>query len=137
MALMTSLLRPSGSKADLLKQAVDDAPDERSRLSALLALARHYAQVSDGVNGLHAARAARSLALALDDWGAVAHALNSASVSQYHRNDGAGALATAIDAWDSARRLRSAIDAAESLYTIGLAMNAIGEVDDAMRVADK
>src|SRR5688572_27414164 len=126
-----------GSKTESLRQAVARARDEPARLAALLALARHFAEVSDGVNGLEAARAARTLALALQDWSAVAHALNSASVSQYHRSDYVGALATAIDAWDGARRASTRSDLAESLYAIGLALLALGEIEDGLRIADK
>src|SRR5688572_19324172 len=127
----------AGSTTDRMRQAVAAAVDERERLAALVALARHFAEVSDGVNGLQAAREARLLALRLQDWSAVAHALNSASVSQYHRSDYAGALATATDAWDAARRVDAPRDIAESLYTIGLALHALGELEPGLRIVDK
>src|SRR5687767_8646239 len=126
-----------GSKTEALRQAVALARDEPARLAALLALARHFAEVSDGANGLETARAARTLALKLDDWHAVSHALSSATISQYHRSDYEGALATAADAWDSARRSRSPIAIAESLYAVGLALHALGEADDGRRVVEK
>ena len=90
------------SKTEGLRQAVAQARDGPARLAALLALARHFAEVSDGANGLETARAARTLALEVGDWHAVSHALSSATISQYHRSDYEGALATAADAWDSA-----------------------------------
>jgi tetratricopeptide (TPR) repeat protein len=125
------------SKTELLRAGVSAAGDDASRLAALLALARHFAETSDGVNGLETARAARKLAMQRGDWEAVAHALNSASVSQYHRSDYVNALATAIDAWDAGRRSSSAHSTAESFYTIGLALQALGEVDLGQRIADK
>ena len=130
--------RPSGSRTERLRQAVADAgDDEVARLAAQLALARHFAEVHDGVNGLNAAREARRLALACGDWRATAHALNSASVSQYHRSDYVSALATAMDAWDSAVRAGSPLSIAESYYTIALALHALGEIDAATRVVDR
>src|SRR5688572_22463076 len=133
---MTSALR-AGSRTERFRQAVAEARDEREHLRALLALARHFAEASDGVNGLHAARSARALAIRLDDWDAVARALGSASISQYHRSDYVGALATAIDAWDAARRADSQLPMSESLYAIALALHSLGEIDDAMRLVDK
>jgi tetratricopeptide (TPR) repeat protein len=133
---MTSAVRP-GTRTERLRQAVAEARDEREHLSALLGLARHFAEASDGVNGLDAARSARSLAMRLEDWHGVAHALGSASISQYHRSDYVGALATAIDAWDAARQAGSPQAAAESLYAIALAMHALGEIGDAMRLVEK
>lgn len=127
----------SGSRAERLKAAVAEARDESERLAALLALARHFAEVSDGVNGLAVSREARTLALQLGDWRAAAHALNSASVSQYHRSDYVSALATAIDAWDAARRARSPLEVAESFYTVGLALHSLGEADFAFQVVDR
>jgi tetratricopeptide (TPR) repeat protein len=134
---MTSSKRPPGSRTERLRQAVAEADDGKRRLAALLALARHFAEVSDGANGLETARAARALALELEDWQAVSHALSSASVSQYHRSDYAGALATAVDAWDSARRASSTLAIAESLYAISLALHALGEAEDGLRVVAK
>ena len=64
-----------GSKTERLRHTLAGAKDERARLAALLALARHFAEVSDGVNGLDMARRARTLALELGDWGAVTQAL--------------------------------------------------------------
>jgi tetratricopeptide (TPR) repeat protein len=133
---VTIAARP-GSKTERFRQAVAEARDERDHLRALLALARHYAEASDGVNGLEAARAARAFAIRLEDWQAVAHALASASVSQYHRSDYVSALATAIDAWDAARRAKAPHTMAESIYAIALALYSLGEVDGAMRLADK
>ena len=134
---MTSSHRPPGSRTERLRQAVADAQGEPNRLAALLALARHFAEVSDGANGLETARAARALALEVQDWHAVSHALSSASVSQYHRSDYAGALATAVDAWDSARRAASANASADSLYAIGLALHALGEADYGLQIVAK
>jgi len=133
---MTGAVR-AGSRTERFRQAVAEALDERAHLQALLALARHFAEASDGVNGLDAARAARTLAMRLDDWDAVARALGSASISQYHRSDYVGALATAIDSWDAARRAGAPHAVAESLYAIALALHALGEVGDAMRLVDK
>ena len=126
-----------GSKTEGLRQAVALARDEPARLAALLALARHFAEVSDGANGLETARAARTLALGLDDWHAVSHALSSATISQYHRSDYEGALATAADAWDSALRSGSSIAIAESLYAVGLALHALGEADAGLGLVEK
>ena len=126
-----------GSKTEGLRQAVALARDDSARLAALLALARHFAEVSDGANGLETARAARTLALELDDWRAVSSALTSATISQYHRSDYEGALATAADAWDSASRSRSSIAIAESLYAVGLALHALGEADEGLRLVEK
>lgn len=126
-----------GSKTEGLRQAVALARDGPARLAALLALARHFAEVSDGANGLETARAARTLALELDDWRSVSHALSSATISQYHRSDYEGALATAADAWDSAWRSRSPIAIAESLYAVGLALHALGEADHGLRLVEK
>ena len=53
-----SATSPPGSTTERLRQAVADAGDESARLHALLAVARHFAEVSDGVNGLQAAREA-------------------------------------------------------------------------------
>src|SRR5687767_13355661 len=133
---MTGAVR-AGSRTERFRQAVAEARDERDHLRALLALARHFAEASDGVNGLDAARAARTLAIRLGDWNSVGHALGSASISQYHRSDYVAALATAIDAWDAARRAASHHAMAESLYAIALALHALGEVEDAMRLVDK
>ena len=133
---MTGAVRP-GTRTERLRQAVAVARDEREHLSALLGLARHFAEASDGVNGLDVARTARTLALRLEDWNGVAHALGSASISQYHRSDYVGALATAIDAWDAARRAGSRNAVAESVYAMALAMHALGEIGDAMRLVDK
>jgi tetratricopeptide (TPR) repeat protein len=126
-----------GSKTERLRRALAEADGERARLSALLALARHFAEVSDGVNGLDMARRARALALKLEDWGAVTQALGSASISQYHRSDYVGALATAIDAWDGARRSGAPLDKAESLYAIALALHALGEVEHAVLLVER
>lgn len=128
---------PTGTRTEKLREVVADAGDEAARLHALLGLARHFAEVSDGVNGLEVAREARRLALARQDWGAAAHALNSASLSQYHRSDYVSALATAMDAWDFARRAGAADAIAESYFTIALALHALGETADAMRVVEK
>jgi len=125
------------TKTEMLRAAVAAAADDAARLPAQLALARHFAEVSDGVNGLETARAARTLALKMGDWAAVADALNAASVSQYHRSDYVNALATAIDAWDAARRSGSVRSTAESFYTIGLALQALGEVDLGLQIADQ
>lgn len=125
------------SKTEGLRQAVAQARGEPARLAALLALARHFAEVSDGANGLETARAARTLALELHDWHAVSQALSSATISQYHRSDYEGALATAADAWDSARRSKSSIAIAESLYAVGLALHSLGEADDGLRLVEK
>ena len=133
---MTSAVRP-GSRTERFRQAVAEAANEREHLGALLALARHFAEASDGVNGLDVARAARALAMRLQDWHAVAHALGSASISQYHRSDYVGALATAIDAWDAARRAASPLTMAESVYAIALALHSLGEIEDAMSLAEK
>jgi tetratricopeptide (TPR) repeat protein len=127
----------AGSRTDRMRRAVAGARDERERLAALVALARHFAEVSDGVNGLEAAREARVLALRLEDWSAVAHALNSASISQYHRSDHAGALATATDAWDAARRAGGPRNVAESVYAISLALHALGELEPGLRLVDR
>jgi tetratricopeptide (TPR) repeat protein len=134
---MTSRERPPASRTGRLRQAVGDAEGKRGRLAALLALARHFAEVSDGANGLETARQARALALELEDTHAVSQALASASVSQYHRSDYAGALATAVDAWDSARRAASPSASADSLYAIGLALHGLGEFDDGLRIVEK
>lgn len=128
---------PPGSKTEKLRDVVTDAGDEAARLRALLGLARHFAEVSDGVNGLEVAREARRLALERQDWGAAAHSLNSASLSQYHRSDYVSALATAMDAWDFARRAGTADAIAESYFTIALALHALGETADGMRVVEK
>ena len=134
---MSTPAGPTRSKTQLLRAAVAGAQGEAGRLAALLALARHFAQLSDGVNGLETARQARAIAMERRDWAAVAHALNSASVSQYHRSDYVNGLATAIDAWDAAHRVGSNALAAESCYTIALALQALGEVDLSQRVVDK
>ena len=63
---MTSAMRP-GTRTERFRQAVAEARGEREHLRALLALARHFAEASDGVNGLDAARTARSLAMRLED----------------------------------------------------------------------
>ena len=126
-----------GSKTERLRHTLAGAKDERARLAALLALARHFAEVSDGVNGLDMARRARTLALELGDWGAVTQALGSASISQYHRSDYVGALATAIDAWDGARRSAAPVDTAESLYAIALALHALGEVEHGVLLVER
>src|SRR5258706_14921307 len=115
---MPSSTRPPRPQPERLRQAVADGRGDPNRLAALLALARHFAEGSDGANGLETARAARSLALELQDWHGASHALSSASVSQYHRSDYVGALATAVDAWDTARRANSPHAIAESLYAI-------------------
>jgi tetratricopeptide (TPR) repeat protein len=128
---------PGGSRTGKLRQALADARDGAERLAALLALARHFAEVHDGVNGLKAAREARRLALEASDWRATAQALNYASVSQYHRSDYVSALATAMDAWDCARRAAAPISIAESLYAIALALGALGENEAAMRVVER
>src|SRR5688500_7271275 len=125
------------SKTQLLRTALAEAKEEPGRLAALLALARHFAQLSDGVNGLETAREARRLAMKRGDWAAAAHALNSASVSQYHRSDYVGGLATAIDAWDAAHRVQSPALVAEACYTIALALQALGEAGLSQRVIDK
>ena len=108
----------SPSKTEKLREQVSDAGSDIARLAAQLALARHYADASDDVNGLATAREARALALRLKDYPASAHALCSASVSHYHRSDYVSADATAMDAWDFARRAESPAD---SLATRGVA----------------
>jgi tetratricopeptide (TPR) repeat protein len=127
----------AASKTDRLRKGVAEAGSEREHLVALLALARHFAELSDGANGLEAARAAREIAIRLGEWDAVTHALNSASVSQYHRSDYAAALATAIDAWDAAQLGGSPLALAESLYTVGLALHSLGETGNGLRIVEK
>ena len=92
------------AKVDALRRLVAEAADERARLAAKLALARHFADVADGVNGLVVASEARTLALKRKDFAALAHALVSASISQYHRSAYVNAIAVAMDAYDCARR---------------------------------
>lgn len=115
------------SKTDHLRRQVGEAPDDTRRLAALIALARHYADASDGVNGLVTSREARTLALRLKNYAAAAAALSSASISHYHRSDYVSAVATAMDAWDSAVRADSPIEIAESYFAMGLSMMALGK----------
>lgn len=123
------------TKADLLQRRVDEALDDPARLAALLALARHYAEAADGVRGLAAASQARTLAMALKDPVALSHALNSASVSHYHRSDYLSAVATAMDALDYAVRIGDRLEIAGSHATIGIALFALGDVDMANQIA--
>src|SRR5258708_3649613 len=125
------------SKADVLRRAVDESPDDRARLAALLTLARHYVDVADGVNGFATAKLARSLALQLKDFVSAAHALNSVSVSQYHRSEYVSAIATALDAWDYATRSRSAAETADSYFSMAFSLFGLGALDTAEQVVAK
>ncbi len=125
------------SKADVLRRAVDESPDDRARLAALLTLARHYVDVADGVNGFATAKLARSLALQLKDFVSAAHALNSVSVSQYHRSEYVSAIATALDAWDYATRSRSAVETADSYFSMAFSLFGLGALDTAEQVVAK
>ncbi len=130
-------LATTTTKGDALRRRVEDAPDDRSRLTALLELSQYHVLVADGVRGLAAAGEARALAMALKDNAALAEALNSASVSQYHRSDYVSAIATAVDARDAARRGDNNYEIAISMVTIGLALLALGANDMAARIADR
>ncbi|HEX9389970.1 MAG TPA: hypothetical protein VF928_01520 [Usitatibacteraceae bacterium] len=125
------------TRSDILRRQVDESPDDISRLEALLFLARYFADAADGVKGLAAAGEARSLALRLSDFAAVANALNSASISQYHRSDYVSAIATAIDAWEFAQRSGSTAEKVNSYISTGLALQALGASDIAMKVIEK
>ena len=127
----------SPSKMEKLREQMSDADSDVALLTAQLALARHYADASDGVNGLAMAREARALALRLKDYPAAAHALCSASVSHYHRSDYVSAVATAMDAWDFARRAESPADIVESHVALGLSMLALGELDASSQVIEQ
>jgi tetratricopeptide (TPR) repeat protein len=127
----------SHAKADALRSRVDEARNDAERLAALLALARHYAEAADGVRGLAAASQARTLAMEANDNRALSHALNSASISHYHRSDYLSAVATAMDAWDYAHRVHSRLEIAGSYATIGIALFALGDVETADRIADR
>ncbi len=125
------------SKTDNLRRQVSDAKGDAGRLAALLALAQHYADASDGVNGLATSREARMLALCLKDYAAAASALSAASISHYHRSDYVSAVATAMDAWDFAARVDSPLEIAKSYFAIGLSMMALGKLDAAASVVEK
>ncbi len=125
------------AKADALRRTVDSSVDERSRLYALLDLARHYVDAGDGVRGLESAKEARLIALRLWDYQAAAHALNSISVSQYHRSEYVNAIATALDAWDYAARGKNLLELGDSYYSIGLSLFGLGLIDTAERVVRK
>jgi tetratricopeptide (TPR) repeat protein len=125
------------TRSDILRRQVDESPDDLSRLDALLTLARYFADAADGVKGLAAAGEARSLALRLSDFAAVANALNSASISQYHRSDYVSAIATAIDAWEFAQRSGSTAEKVSGYISTGLALQALGVSDIAMKVIEK
>jgi len=127
----------AASQADILRRKVEAASDEGARLDALLTLARHYVDVGDGVNGYAAAREARSLALQLGDPAAAAHALNSVSMSQYHRSEFVSAITTALDAWDYANRGGSERDLADSYYSIAFSLYALGGLDAAEKMVAK
>jgi tetratricopeptide (TPR) repeat protein len=125
------------AKADALRRAAESAEDERTRLYALLELARHYVDAGDGVRALESGKEARLIALRLWDYEAAAHALNSISVSQYHRSEYVNAIATALDAWDYADRGKSALGLGDSYYSIGLSLFGLGLADTAERVVEK
>lgn len=103
----------------------------------MIALARHYADASDGVNGLVTSRETRILALRLKNYPAAASALSSASISHYHRSDYVSAVATAMDAWDFAVRADSPMEIAESYFAMGLSMMALGKLEAASQVIEK
>jgi tetratricopeptide (TPR) repeat protein len=124
------------ARVDLLQRAVDGAADSRAKLKALLALARHYAEASDGVRGLETSMQARALAMDAGDYAALSHALGSASISHYHRSDYLSAVATAIDAWDCGRRAENELEIASSFGTIGLSLFALGVLDLAGQITD-
>jgi tetratricopeptide (TPR) repeat protein len=129
---------PAGpiARVDALQRAVDNAEDPRARLAALLALARHYAEASDGVRGLETSMQARALAMDAGDYAALSHALGSASISHYHRSDYLSAVATAMDAWECGRRAENELEIASSFGTIGLSLFALGVLDLAHQVTD-
>lgn len=131
--------RPGGliARVDLLQRKVEDAADDRERLAALLELARHYAEASDGVRGLETAMQARALAMDAGDYAALSNALGSASMSHYHRSDYLSAVATAIDACECGRRAENELEIASSFGTIGLSLFALGVIDLAQRVTER
>jgi tetratricopeptide (TPR) repeat protein len=129
---------PGGpSKAELLRERVESAADERSKLAALLSLARHYVDVGDGVRGYATALQARTMALRLRDFAAASSAMNSISVSQYNRSEYVSAINTALDAWDYARRAADVLEFDDSCYSIGLSLFGLGVFDVAEDIVKK
>ena len=125
------------ARVDLLQRNVEDAADNRARLTALLALARHYAEAGDGVRGLETAMQARALAMDAGDYTSLSNALGSASMSHYHRSDYLSAVATAMDACECGRRAENELEIASSFGTIGLSLFALGVLDMALQVTDR